>query len=178
MNKFLILLLMMCLPFVYGFDSSKEYYFHGKKLNLKKAPFAFEKLFDKDLGVKFRILDWIPEEVPRNVSIYVDLDGDNKADIIFANPLLQVLDYKLCDESEFKKKLLRCENIQIYSDLIKFIPYPSPKIYIVFKEWFLYRYIIDGKSTDWDSGMHDNHKITNVEELEEHLKNLQQWGGP
>ena len=173
----LLLTLILVTP-VHAFDSTKEYFFHGEKFDLSKAPFEFKRLFDKDLGTTFRILDWIPEEVPRNVSIYVDLDGDNKADIIFANPLLQVLDYEFCNESEAKQGLLKCQTIQIHSDLIKFVPYPSPKVYIVFKEWFLYRYIIDGKSTDWSSGLHEDKRIANTEWLEQHLKNLRELGRP
>ena len=137
----------------YGFDSKKKYYFHGVQLKLSEPPCEFNRLFDRDIGVPIKFLDWIPEEIPRNVSFYVDVDGDNKADIIFANPLIEVIDYKFCTESETREGLLKCRIFQVHPTVVKLVPYPSPKIYIVLKRWTLYRYVIDGIPTAWSSGL-------------------------
>ena len=54
------------------------------------------------------------------------------------------------------------------------VAYPTPKVYVILKEWVLYRYVIDGKVGPWLSGL----RSTNINWFEEHLNNLQEWGGP
>tara|TARA_Y100000590_G_scaffold93807_5_gene106348 strand:+ start:11608 stop:12150 length:543 start_codon:yes stop_codon:yes gene_type:complete len=158
----------------YGFDSKKKYYFHGNELDFSQPPCEFSKILEPDPRYPIKIVAWIPEEVPRNISFYVDFDGDKKADIIFALPLIQVLDYQFCNEIEVKQDLLKCKIFQIYPDLIKVVAYPTPKVYVILKEWVLYRYVIDGKVGPWLSGL----RSTNINWFEEHLNNLQEWGGP
>jgi len=161
----------------YGFDSKKKYYFHGRELDFSQPPCEFSKILKPDpkLPNPVKILAWIPEEVPRNVSFYVDFDGDRKPDIIFALPLIQVLDYQFCNDVEAKQDLLKCKIFQVYPDLIKVVAYPTPKVYVILKEWILYRYVIDGKAGPWLSGLRPSN---NIHWIEEHIFHIQEWGGP
>ena len=160
----------------YGFDSKKTYYFHGRQLDFSEPPCEFSKILEPDprFPIPIKIVRWEPEEIPRNVSFYVDFDGDENADIIFALPFIQVMDYQFCSREEVKLNLLKCKIFQVYPDLIKVVAYPTPKVYVIVKRWILYRYVIDGKRGPWLSGL----RIDKVDGFEEHLNNLLEWGGP
>ena len=74
------------------------------------------------------MIDWIPEEVPRTVSFYIDTDNDGIFDIIVAYSLIEAFP---CNTN--------CVN-QITDNGDHWI-LPAPGInYYVIKEWIFWRY--------------------------------------
>ena len=80
------------------------------------------------------IIDWVPEEVPRTVSFYIDTDGDGQFDIKIA--------YSLIEAYACKQNCVRgiVDNGDHW-----ILPAPGVNYYVV-KRWILYRYIND---EDW-----------------------------
>ena len=80
------------------------------------------------------IIDWVPEEVPRTVTFYIDADGDGFVDIKIAYSLIEAFPCKQNCVSEI-------------TDNGDHWILPAPGInYYVIKEWILYRYADD---KDW-----------------------------
>ena len=81
-----------------------------------------------------KLIDWVPEEVPRTVSFYFDTDEDGKFDIKIA--------YSLIEAFPCKKNC-----VSRITDKGDHWLLPAPGInYYVIKEWILYRYVDD---EDW-----------------------------
>jgi len=81
-----------------------------------------------------KLIDWVPEEVPRTVSFYFDTDADGKFDIKIA--------YSLIEAFPCKKNC-----VSRITDNGDHWLLPAPGInYYVIKEWVLYRYVDD---EDW-----------------------------
>ena len=43
---------------------------------------AKEHIHEPEVPEIDEIINWVPEEVPRTVSFYIDIDGDNLVDVI------------------------------------------------------------------------------------------------
>ena len=81
-----------------------------------------------------KLIDWVPEEVPRTVSFYFDTDADGKFDIKIA--------YSLIEAFPCRKNC-----VSRITDKGDHWLLPAPGInYYVIKEWVLYRYVDD---EDW-----------------------------
>ena len=81
-----------------------------------------------------KLLDWVPEEVPRTVSFYFDTDDDGKFDIKIAYSLIEALP---CRQNCVSKITDNGDHWLL----------PAPGInYYVIKKWTLYRYADD---EDW-----------------------------
>jgi len=81
-----------------------------------------------------KLIDWIPEEVPRTVSFYFDTDNDGKFDIKIA--------YSLIEAFPCKKN---CVNTITDNGDHWILPAPGINYFVV-KKWILYRYDDD---EDW-----------------------------
>ena len=82
------------------------------------------------------IIDWVPEEVPRTVSFYIDTDGDGQFDIKIAYSLIEAY---ACKQN--------CVRGIIDNGDHWILPAPGVNYYVV-KRWILYRYVDD---EDWRS---------------------------
>ena len=90
-----------------------------------------------------KLIDWVPEEVPRTVSFYFDTDEDGKFDIKIA--------YSLIEAYACKNNCVR----RIIDNGDHWI-LPAPGVnYYVIKKWILYRYVGDkewrgiNKTQEW-----------------------------
>jgi hypothetical protein len=115
-----------------------------------------------------KLVEWIPEEVPRTVSFYFDTDGDGVYDIIIA--------YSLIESYECGNK---CDvEIQTFVDhWILVTPTDiHPYSYYVIKKWTYWRYLKSedwrgvGKTSDWIFKRKDYDTWYNDKFLEEHEK--------
>ena len=81
-----------------------------------------------------KLIDWVPEEVPRTVSFYFDTDADGQFDIKIA--------YSLIEAYACKQNCVRgiVDNGDHW-----ILPAPGVNYYVV-KRWILYRYVND---EDW-----------------------------
>ena len=79
------------------------------------------------------IIDWVPEEVPRTVSFYIDTDGDGQFDIKIAYSLIEAY---ACKQN--------CVRRIIDNGDHWILPAPGVNYYVV-KRWILYRYVNDEK---------------------------------
>ena len=81
-----------------------------------------------------KLIDWVPEEVPRTVSFYFDTDADGQFDIKIA--------YSLIEAYACKQNCVRgiVDNGDHW-----ILPAPGVNYYVV-KRWILYRYVDD---EDW-----------------------------
>ena len=87
-----------------------------------------------------KLIEWIPEEVPRTVSFYFDTDGDGVSDLIVA--------YSYIESYECGNTCMI--EIQIFDDhWILVTPTDvNPYSYYVLKKWTYWRYT---KDKDWNS---------------------------
>ena len=83
-----------------------------------------------------KLLNWVPEEVPRTVSFYFDIDGDGKFDLKIA--------YSLIEAYPCNKKTNCVSKITDKGDHW-LLPAPGINYYVV-KKWIVYRYVNDD---DW-----------------------------
>ena len=81
-----------------------------------------------------KLIDWVPEEVPRTVSFYFDTDADGQFDIKIA--------YSLIEAYSCKQNCVR--GIVDYGDHL-ILPAPGVNYYVI-KRWIVYRYVDD---EDW-----------------------------
>ena len=81
-----------------------------------------------------KLIEWVPEEVPRTVSFYFDTDADGKFDIKIA--------YSLIEAYACKQNCVRgiVDNGDHW-----ILPAPGVNYYVV-KRWIVYRYVND---EDW-----------------------------
>ena len=78
-----------------------------------------------------KLIDWVPEEVPRTVSFYFDTDADGQFDIKIA--------YSLIEAYACKNNCVR----RIIDNGDHWI-LPAPGVnYYVIKKWIVYRYVND-----------------------------------
>ncbi len=82
-----------------------------------------------------KLIDWVPEEVPRTVSFYFDTDGDGKFDLKIAYSLIEA----------YPCNAYNCVNMIIDNGDHWILPAPGMN-YFVIKKWTLYRYADD---EDW-----------------------------
>ena len=87
-----------------------------------------------------KLIEWIPEEVPRTVSFYFDTDGDGVSDLIVAYSYIE--SYQCGNKCAIE--------IQIFDDhWILVTPTDfNPYSYYVLKKWTYWRYT---KDEDWRS---------------------------
>ena len=78
-----------------------------------------------------KLIDWVPEEVPRTVSFYFDTEGDGKFDIKIAYSLIEAY---ACKQN--------CVRGIIDNGDHWILPAPGVNYYVV-KRWILYRYVDD-----------------------------------
>jgi len=78
-----------------------------------------------------KLIDWVPEEVPRTVSFYFDTDADGKFDIKIAYSLIEAY---ACKQN--------CVRGIIDNGDHWILPAPGVNYYVV-KRWILYRYVDD-----------------------------------
>ena len=81
-----------------------------------------------------KLIDWVPEEVPRTVSFYFDTDGDGKFNIKIAYSLIEAY---ACKQN--------CVRGIIDNGDHWILPAPGVNYYVI-KRWILYRYVND---EDW-----------------------------
>ena len=90
-----------------------------------------------------KLIDWVPEEVPRTVSFYFDTDGDGKFDIKIAYSLIEAY---ACKQN--------CVRGIIDNGDHWILPAPGVNYYVI-KKWILYRYVGDkewrgiNKTQEW-----------------------------
>ena len=81
-----------------------------------------------------KLIDWVPEEVPRTVSFYFDIDEDGKFDLKIAYSLVEAFP---CMENCVSRITDNGDHWLL----------PAPGInYYVIKKWIVYRYVDD---EDW-----------------------------
>ena len=81
-----------------------------------------------------KLIDWVPEEVPRTVSFYFDTDADGQFDIKIAYSLIEAY---ACKQN--------CVRGIIDNGDHWILPAPGVNYYVI-KRWILYRYVDD---EDW-----------------------------
>jgi len=81
-----------------------------------------------------KLIDWVPEEVPRTVSFYFDTDGDSKYDLKIAYSLIEALPCKK-----------NCVGKIVDNGDHWLLPAPGINYYVI-KKWIFYRYVGD---EDW-----------------------------
>ena len=81
-----------------------------------------------------KLIEWVPEEVPRTVSFYFDTDGDGMFDLKIAYSLIEAF---ACKEN--------CVRGIIDNGDHWILPAPGVN-YFVIKKWIVYRYFGD---EDW-----------------------------
>ena len=82
-----------------------------------------------------KLLDWVPEEVPRTVSFYFDINGDGKFDLKIAYSLIEAYP---CNKTNCVSRIIDKGDHWVL---------PAPGInYYVIKKWIMYRYVND---VDW-----------------------------
>ena len=77
------------------------------------------------------IIDWVPEQVPRTVSFYIDTDADGRFDVIIAYSLIEAF---ACKQN--------CVRRIIDNGDHWILPAPGVNYYVI-KKWILYRYVGD-----------------------------------
>lgn len=85
-----------------------------------------------------KLIEWIPEQIPRTVSFYFDTDGDGKIDIIIAYFLIEAYACKEKCSIEFSE----------YHDhwvLVSSID-SNPYSYYIIKKWSMWR---KSETEDW-----------------------------
>ena len=85
-----------------------------------------------------KLIDWVPEEVPRTVSFYFDTDADGKFDLKIAYSLIEAF---ACKQN--------CVRRIIDNGDHWILPAPGVNYYVI-KKWILYRYV-DDKAGEWRS---------------------------
>ena len=99
-----------------------------------QAKHTIDPIVELNIPAINEIVDWVPEEIPRTVSIYIDTDEDGKFDIKIA--------YSLIEAFPCRKNC-----VSRITDNGDHWVLPAPGInYYVIKEWILYRYVDD---EDW-----------------------------
>ena len=81
-----------------------------------------------------KLIEWVPEEVPRTVSFYFDTDGDGMFDLKIAYSLIEAF---ACKEN--------CVRRIIDNGDHWILPAPGVNYYVI-KKWIVYRYFGD---EDW-----------------------------
>ena len=78
------------------------------------------------------LVNWEANEIPANLTLYYDTDGDKEADIAFAHPIMATNLGVSCNakvvEDEFYMVISTC-------------PSEHATDYFVFKQWTLYKYV-------------------------------------
>ena len=81
-----------------------------------------------------KLIEWVPEEVPRTVSFYFDTDGDGMFDLKIAYSLIEAF---ACKENCVRRIIDNGDHWIL----------PAPGVnYFVIKKWIVYRYFGD---EDW-----------------------------
>ena len=78
-----------------------------------------------------KLIDWVPEEVPRTVSFYFDTNEDGKFDIKIAYSLIEAY---ACKNNCVRRIIDNGDNW--------ILPAPGVNYYVI-KKWILYRYVDD-----------------------------------
>ena len=87
-----------------------------------------------------KMVEWIPEEVPRTVSFYFDTDGDGLSDLIVA--------YYLIESYACKEKCtIELREFNDHWILVSSIGY-NPQSYFIIKKWSLWKHPND---KEWKS---------------------------
>ena len=81
-----------------------------------------------------KLIEWVPEEVPRTVSFYFDTDGDGMFDLKIAYSLIEAF---ACQQNCVRRIIDKGDHW--------ILPAPGVNYYVV-KKWIVYRYFGD---EDW-----------------------------
>ena len=81
-----------------------------------------------------KLIEWVPEEVPRTVSFYFDTDGDGMFDLKIAYSLIEAF---ACKQN--------CVHRIVDNGDHWILPAPGVNYYVI-KKWIVYRYFGD---EDW-----------------------------
>jgi len=81
-----------------------------------------------------KLIEWVPEEVPRTVSFYFDTDGDGMFDLKIAYSLIEAF---ACKQN--------CVHRIVDNGDHWILPAPGVNYYVI-KKWIVYRYVGD---EDW-----------------------------
>ena len=108
-------------------------------LALPGAVFAGGNYWINDMGVieppKEMTVGWNVNEVPANVTVYYDVNGDEKPDVVFAHPIVFVNLGVYCDA-----KRVVDEQYWMFSTC----PAEHAADYFVTRQWTLYKFIGGG----------------------------------
>ena len=80
-----------------------------------------------------KLIEWVPEEVPRTVSFYFDTDGDGMFDLKIAYSLIEAF---ACKQN--------CVHRIVDNGDHWILPAPGVNYYVI-KKWIVYRYFGDEK---------------------------------
>ena len=92
-------------------------------------PTAADDIIEPPLKMLVR---WEANEVPTNLSLYYDVDGDNQADIAFAHPIISTNTGVNC-----KARVKEDDFYWVFSTC----PAEHAVDYFVFKQWELFKYV-------------------------------------
>tara|TARA_R110002167_G_scaffold313223_1_gene518910 strand:+ start:179 stop:658 length:480 start_codon:yes stop_codon:yes gene_type:complete len=96
---------------------------------------AFAK-WSSELGVveppREMIVGWNVNEIPSNVTLYYDVDGDKRPDIAFAHPIMATDLGVNCE-----KESIQDESYWVFSTC----PSDHAADYLIYKQWVLYKFI-------------------------------------
>ena len=76
------------------------------------------------------MLGWNANEIPGNVTIYYDVNGDKKPDVIFAHPIMAMSSGVACDAKKIKNE---------YYWVFTTCPADHAADYFIYKQWVLYK---------------------------------------
>ena len=124
---------------------------------------AEEKLLEPSID---KMVEWIPEEVPRTVSFYFDTNGDEIIDLIIAYHLIEAY---ACKE-HCKVEITTFNDHWILVSSIGHNPYS----YYVIKEWTLWR---TDTTEDWQGVKKSSEKVYKYKTYEDWYNNefLKLW---
>ena len=81
------------------------------------------------------MLGWNVNEIPGNVTVYYDVNGDRKPDVVFAHPIMAMNSGVKCDAKKIDDE---------YYWIFTTCPADHAADYFVFKQWTLYKFIGGG----------------------------------
>ena len=113
-----------------------------------------------------QMVEWIPEEVPRTVSIYFDTDGDDIYDLIVAYHLIEAYackEFCTIEVTEFDDHWILVSSIG-----------SNPYSYYIIKKWSLWK---TSKHEDWQSVKKTSEKVYKYKTYEDWYDNefLKLW---
>ncbi len=141
MLRIACLLFLLLTGFVHAddYDDSKYFVFDDfRSIELLAVIDNFDKQFEEPTIDK--LVQWVPEQIPRTVSFYFDTDGDGVSDIIIA--------YNLIEAYACKEKCnIGLRDFNDHWILVSSIN-NNPYSYYIVKKWSMWR---KSEKEDWRS---------------------------